>query len=93
MAQKILIVEDDPAQLRYLESIVSNLGYDTITAADGDAAVETLLRDDRNGVDLVLLDLVLPGLDGFGVLQRVDPVHPGLQVIVLTMSGGVGTVV
>lgn len=93
MAQKILIVEDDPAQLRYLESIVSNLGYGTVTAADGDAAVEILIREDRSGVDLVLLDLVLPGLDGFGVLQRVDPVHPDLQVIVLTMSGGVGTVV
>ena len=93
MAQKILIVEDDPAQLRYLETIVANLGYATLTAADGEAAVDLLIRQDRSGVDLVLLDLVLPKLDGFGVLQRVDPVHPDLQILVLTMSGGVGTVV
>jgi DNA-binding NtrC family response regulator len=93
MVQKILIVEDDPAQLRYLDTIVANLGYETITAPDGEAAVDLLIRQDRSGVDLVLLDLVLPKLDGFGVLQRVDPVHPDLQIIVLTMSGGVGTVV
>jgi DNA-binding NtrC family response regulator len=93
MAQKVLIVEDDPAQLRYLQTIVDNLGYETLTADDGEKAVDILIRDDRSGVDLVLLDLILPGLDGFGVLQRVDPIHPDLQIIVLTMSGGVGTVV
>ncbi len=93
MAQKILIVEDDPAQLRYLDTIVSNLGYETLTADDGEKAVDLLIRDNRSGVDLVLLDLVLPNLDGFGVLQRIDPIHPDLQIIVLTMSGGVGTVV
>ncbi|NQV79997.1 MAG: response regulator, partial [Alphaproteobacteria bacterium] len=66
MAQKILVVEDDPAQLRYLETIVANLGYETLAASDGDAAVDLLIRQDRSGVDLVLLDLVLPKLDGFG---------------------------
>ena len=93
MAQKILVVEDEPAQLRSLETIVANLGYETVTAPDGEAAVDLLIRQDRSGVDLVLLDLVLPKLDGFGVLERIDPVHPELQIIVLTMSGGVGTVV
>ena len=92
MEQKILVVEDDPAQLRYLETIVVNLGYETVTAPDGGAAVDLLIRQDRSGVDLVLLDLMLPKLDGFEVLQRIDPVHPDLQIIVFTMSGGVGTV-
>ncbi len=92
MAHSVLIVEDDPAQLRYLETVVRNLGYQTFTAPDGEQAVEFLTSSGVH-IDLMLLDLVLPKLDGFGVLQRIDAIRPNLQIIVLTMSGGVGTVV
>ena len=92
MAHSVLIVEDDPAQLRYLETVVRNLGYQTFTAPDGEQAVEFLTTSGVH-IDLMLLDLVLPKLDGFGVLQRIDAIRPNLQIIVLTMSGGVGTVV
>ena len=93
MAQSILIVEDDPAQLRYIDTVVRSLGYTTNAAADGEAAVERLLDEDAEGFDLVLLDLVLPGIDGVEVLEKVKPLRPQLPVIMLTMQGGVGTVV
>ena len=93
MAQSILIVEDDPAQLRYIDTVVRSLGYATNAATDGEAAVERLLDEGEEEFDLVLLDLVLPGIDGVQVLEKVKPARPQLPVIMLTMQGGVGTVV
>ncbi|MCH8182982.1 MAG: sigma-54-dependent Fis family transcriptional regulator [Proteobacteria bacterium] len=93
MAQSILIVEDDPAQLRYIDTVVRSLGYATNAATDGEAAVERLLDEGKEPFDLVLLDLVLPGIDGVQVLEKVKPARPQLPVIMLTMQGGVGTVV
>ena len=93
MAQSILIVEDDPAQLRYIDTVVRSLGYATNAATDGEAAVDRLLDEGGEDFDLVLLDLVLPGIDGVQVLEKVKPARPQLPVIMLTMQGGVGTVV
>lgn len=93
MAHRILIVEDDPAQLRYLETVVRGLGYDTVTANDGQKAVELLQKTGGEGLDLALLDLVLPKIDGFGVLAEVARLERPIPTIVLTVSGGVGTVV
>ena len=93
MASTILIVEDDPAQLRFFEAVVSNLGYRVITAPGGPEGLEILLGRDQEQIDLVLLDLVMPEIDGFEVLDRVHPARPNLPIIVLTMKGGVETVV
>ena len=92
MAQRILIVEDDPAQLRYLEEVIAALGYDVEVANSGEAAVEFLSLDGQK-IDLALLDLVLPGIDGVEVLEKTKPALPDLPIIILTMQGGVGTVV
>ena len=75
MAQRILIVEDDPAQLRYLEEVIAALGYDVEVANSGEAAVEFLSLDGQK-IDLVLLDLVLPGIDGVEVLEKTKPALP-----------------
>ena len=93
MATTILIVEDDPAQLRFLDAVVSGLGYRVITAAGEPEGLEILLGAKPAQIDLVLLDLVMPEIDGFDVLDRVHPVRPSLPIIVLTMKGGVETVV
>jgi len=93
MASTVLIVEDDPAQLRFLEAVVSGLGYRVITAPGGPEGLEILLGGEQEQVDLVLLDLVMPEVDGFEVLDRVHPARPNLPIIVLTMKGGVDTVV
>ena len=93
MASTILVVEDDPAQLRFLEMMIQRMGYRVLTAPGGPEALEILMGPEREQVDLVALDLVMPELDGIGVLDKVHPVYPALPMIVLTMKGGVETVV
>jgi len=93
MAQTILIVDDDPAQRRLLESVISAQGYRALTASDGKQALETLRGPKAAGIDLVLLDLVMPGVSGINVLEEVRPEMPGLPIVVLTANGSVATVV
>jgi len=86
MGKKILIVEDD----RFLrELIVQNLikeGYETIEAVDGEEGVK---KTKEEKPDLILLDLILPGIDGFEVLTRVksDPAAASIPVIILSNLG------
>ena len=83
MNQKILVVEDDGDLRRALTIRLQASGYDVVTAEDGKGAVLTAWAEKPN---LVLLDLGLPGLDGFTVLDDFDTL-PGLcntPVVVLT---------
>jgi DNA-binding NtrC family response regulator len=90
MAKTILIADDDPAQRRLLQASVERNGFNTKTAEDGRAAVR--LAEDES-VDLVLLDLVMPGLNGLEALKEIRMRRPTLPCIVLTASGGIDTVV
>jgi DNA-binding NtrC family response regulator len=87
----ILIVDDDPAQRRLLQASVERSGFRTRTAEDGKAALRAI--DDYKDIDLVLLDLVMPGMTGHEVLRDMRTRRPGLPAIVLTASGGIETVV
>lgn len=86
MAKKktILIVEDEDAIRRAVVDILSVANYQVIQAADG---VTGLTEARRPGVDLVLLDLLLPRKDGFDVLTELRATHPSLPVIILTARG------
>lgn len=68
MSLSLLLVEDDPQEARRLEGALAHLGYDVTLAGDGDAA---LARLQERAFDVMLLDLVLPGLDGRGVLSAM----------------------
>ncbi len=93
MAQQILIVDDDPTQRRLIESVVTRLGYKVLQAQGGREAV-ALLADPKSGpIALILLDLVMPDMDGIAVLSEVKPTRPDLPVIVLTAKGSIDTVV
>ncbi len=87
----ILIVDDDPAQRRLLQAAVERQGFATRTAADGLAAVEAVER--HADIDLVLLDLVMPGMTGQEALREIRMRRADLACIVLTASGGIDTVV
>jgi signal transduction histidine kinase len=79
----VLVVEDDPVGRRMLELAVTRLGHRALTATDG---VEALVAMRNGAPDLVLLDLVMPELDGFGVLEamRADPGLSSLPVVVIS---------
>ncbi len=94
MAQQILIVDDDPTQRRLIESVVTRLGYKAIQAQNGKEAM-AVLSDPAKGaqIALILLDLVMPDMDGLAVLSEVKPTRPTLPVIMLTGKGSIDTVV
>jgi DNA-binding NtrC family response regulator len=93
MAHTILVVDDDPTQRRLLQAQAEKCGFQTITAASGQEALDTLNSPKGASIGLLLLDLVMPGMDGLGVLAQLRPTHPALPVIVLTAQGGVDTAV
>jgi DNA-binding NtrC family response regulator len=89
----ILIVEDDPVQRRLLEGMVQKFGYEVVSTEGGDAAAALLTGPDGAGIDCVVLDLVMPDLDGLGVLARLRRNAVTVPVIVQTAHGGIDNVV
>jgi DNA-binding NtrC family response regulator len=92
MAETILIVDDDPVQRRLLEGMATRFGYQVICVEGGDAAVGALTTPDAR-IDCVVLDLVMPDLDGYGVLARMRDAGVNVPVIVQTAHGGIDKVV
>jgi two-component system response regulator AtoC len=80
---RILIVDDEPFNVDLLEQELEDQGYDTLAAADGEAALALL---DDETPDLILLDWMMPGLDGLDVLKRLkdEPRWSRIPVIMLT---------
>jgi len=83
MSKRILIVDDEPRYLRLLEANLRTDGYDVITAQDGLQAIEVF---SSNPVDLILLDIMMPKLDGFATCQRIRE-FSNVPIIVLTAKG------
>ena len=86
MPERILIVDDEPSIVISLEYLMKRAGYEVAVATDGEAALEAL---DRELPDLVILDVMLPRLDGFEVCRRIraEPRWRGVRVLMLTAKG------
>jgi DNA-binding NtrC family response regulator len=93
MSEAVLIVDDDPVQRRLLEAMVQRFGYRTLLAEGGDAAAQLLTGPEAARVDCVVLDLVMPDLDGLGVLARMREAGCDIPAIVQTAHGGIDNVV
>ena len=89
----ILVVDDDPVQCRLLEAMLQKSGYETVVLDNGDAALTLLGGADGARIDCVILDLVMPNLDGLGVLARLRQAGINVPVIVQTAHGGIDNVV
>lgn len=81
---RVCVVEDDPAIRRGLVDFLRFAGYEVVECADGDEASRVLLGAE---LDLCLLDVVLPGADGFQLLDLVRESRPTLPVILVTARG------
>lgn len=82
--QQIVVIEDETAIRDAVVQVLRNAGYDPIDASDGAAGLAAARRP---GVCLVLLDLLMPKLDGMQVLAQLRKTHPTLPVIILTARG------
>lgn len=83
MAKRVLIVDDEPRYLRLLEANLRTEGYEVLTAQDGQQAVDVF---STQPIDLVLLDILMPHLDGFGATQRIRE-FSSVPIILLTAKG------
>jgi two-component system, NtrC family, response regulator AtoC len=88
---KILLVDDEPGMLRYIRTILEVDDYKVETATTGEEAVERVQKGLRP--DLVLLDLLMPGIDGLQTLEQLRKIHPGVKVVMLSCVGDTKKVV
>ena len=93
MAASILIADDDAVARRLVENMVQKCGYETIVVDSGDAAIAMLTAPDAPVIDALVLDLVMPGLDGMGVLAKIREAGLTIPVVVQTAHGGIDNVV
>ena len=86
MQKKVLIVDDEPNILISLEFLMQQAGYEVRCVETGDEALAQL---DEFRPDLILLDVMLPGMDGFEVCQRVrqTPAWSHIRIVMLTAKG------
>lgn len=84
--EKLLIVEDDPAIQRLLGDYFRHVGYEIVTASDGESGVRLALSERPTAM---ILDLMLPKLDGLTVCRQVRERHPALPIIMLTAKDDV----
>src|SRR6201985_468253 len=93
MAQTILVVDDDPVQRRLLEAAITRSGMQVVTAPGGQPALDLINGPRGEQIALMLLDLVMPDMDGMQVMEKMRGMHPELPVIVLTAKGGIDSAV
>ena len=83
MSKRVLIVDDETSIRTSLEKLLSYEKYKTLSAPDGPSAIE-IVADER--IDIVLLDIKMPGMDGLEVLQKLKEMREELPVIILGNS-------
>ncbi len=81
---RILVVEDEVRLARHVSRALTTAGHDALVVHDGDVA---LREAQRAPFDLIILDIMLPGIDGFEVLKRLRKAHVDSRVLILTARG------
>ena len=87
----ILLVDDEPGFVQALSRRLVNRGYHASCALSGEEALSTL--DENQNIDVVLLDIRMPGLGGLETLRRIKSIHPLVETIMLTAYATVATAV
>ena len=92
MLKNVLIVDDDAVQRRLLEEVIKKFGYGTQTASSGAQALSILEQNQQN-ISIILLDLVMPDMDGMAILENLKSKNITIPVIVQTAHGSVDTAI
>ena len=79
--KKVLVVDDSPTQLNIMKAPFEEKGFQVVTAADGEEAVAMVKAENP---DLVVLDVIMPKLNGFQACRQIKALKQGLPVILLT---------
>jgi len=82
--ETILVVDDDQGLLILMQARLEAAGYQVVLAAKGEAA---LVQMQKQGCDLAIVDLFMPGMDGMTLLEHLLRLYPSLPVIMLTAKG------
>jgi DNA-binding response OmpR family regulator len=90
MKSNILVVDDEPVARQSLSDILRLEGYHVIAVANGESAVDHIRK---YAVDLIVLDLKMPGMNGMDVVQVVNQISPDTEIILLTAFGSMETAV
>jgi DNA-binding response OmpR family regulator len=84
---KVLVVDDEPEVRQVLREFLATRGYDVVLAGSGSEGLAAL---DAQQLDLVLLDVAMPGMDGVETLNRIVVLHPTVPVIMVTANADIG---
>ena len=79
---RILVVDDEPSMLRYMQTLLETEDYHVELATNGAEAVKRIEQSPTP--DLVLMDLLMPQMDGLQALERCRRIRPGLKVVMLS---------
>jgi len=90
MSQTILVVDDSPTVVKFVSFSLKGKGFDVLTARDGMDALEKMSNLEKT-VDLIITDLNMPNLDGYGLIEAVrgSPQHQETPIIILSSEEGV----
>jgi len=90
IAKKILVVDDEPITRQSLTDILRLEGFTVASAPTGEAAVEYIRN---HSIDLIVLDLRMPGMGGMDVMRAISQISPETEIILLTAHGSMETAV
>jgi CheY-like chemotaxis protein len=78
--ETILVVDDEDYVLDACKAIVTQLGYRAVTARSGEQALE-IFRKDKERIDLIILDMIMPGMDGLTAYEQLKKIDPDVKVL------------
>jgi CheY-like chemotaxis protein len=85
--QRILVIDDEPFVLEALKRVLATTGVAVIGASTADAGLTAIAE---SPVDLIIIDVVLPGMDGVAAIKLIRRDHPGLPIIAISGGGNFG---